>query len=209
MELRAGDVGERLGVEYVLTGTLRHHDRKIRVSVRLVETESETLVCSHNYDRGLGDVFAIQDDISRQVAASVRPKLTASLTRAEVVGTDRYVAYLRARPAYLQGRNNDGTGQLLEAKQLFEDLIEDSPDYSRAHAGMADVWSCLAILAAVTPEEGYTRARASALRALELDPGNAEAWYALGDIRVEYDWDFRKEPRFWEWVDRAGIVPLE
>lgn len=185
----AADIGDRLGVDYLLTGTLRHHERKIRLSVRLVETESETLVWSQNYDRGLDDVFAIQDDISRQVVDSVAPTLTASQTTRGVPGTENYVDYLRARHIYLQGRNNNDAERVLEAKNLFEDLLRDSPEYARAHAGLADVWSGLAILGSVTREVGYSRATASALRALELDSRNAEAWYALGDVRVEYDWD--------------------
>lgn len=185
----AADIGQRLGVEYVLTGSLRYHEHKVRVSVRLVATESETLVWSQNYDRNLDDVFAIQDDISQHVVNSVAPALTASLPAAKDTGAEFYVDYLRARHVYLQGRNDYDAERVLEAKSLFDDLLQASPEYARAHAGMADVWSGLAILGSVSRQEGYTRATASALRALDLDPDIAEAWYALGDIRAEYDWD--------------------
>lgn len=185
----ASVIGERLGVDYLLTGTLRQHGNRVRVNVRLVETVSESLVWSRNFDRSLDDVFAIQDDISRQVVEAVAPSITATQIASRPPSTNDYVAYLKARHVYLQGRNSADPERVHEARQLFEELLRDSPDYSRAHAGLADVWSGLAILGAVATEEGYTRATESALRALEIDPGNAEAWYALGDIRVEFNWD--------------------
>lgn len=188
-DLTAASIGARLGVDYVLTGTLRSHENDIRVSVRLVETASETLIWSENYDRNLDDVFAIQDDISRQVVDSVAPTLTALLPSAQVQSTEHYVVYLRARHVYLKGRNLRDSERVLEAKRLFEDILEDNPGYARAHAGLADVWSSLAILGTVDQNEGYTNAKDSAQQALEIDQESAEAWYALGDIFVEYDWD--------------------
>ncbi len=190
-EIPASVVGERLEVDYVLTGTLRHHNNTVRVNVRLVETETESLVWSQNYDRNLDDVFAIQDDISRQVVDAVAPALTASHTSAATTSADDYITYLKARHIYIDGRDDNDVEKILAAKAMLTDLIAENPNYARAHAGLADVWSGLAIIGAVSTEEGYENAKASALRALEIDPDSADAWYALGDIRVEYDWDLR------------------
>lgn len=187
--LSAATIGERLGVEYVLTGTLRSHDNDVRLSVRLVEASSETLVWSENYDRSVDDIFAIQDDISRQVVDAVAPTLTATLHSAQAESTQHYIAYLRARHVYLKGRNNNDPDTVLQAIELFEDILDVDPEYARAHAGLADAWSGLAILGTVGNEEGYTKAKRSAQRAMEIDPDSADAWYAYGDILVEYDWD--------------------
>ena len=190
-EISASVVGERLSVEYVLTGTLRHFENTIRLNVRLVETETESLVWSENYDRNLEDVFAVQDDISRRVVEAVAPTLTASYNPTTGTDSGDYLTYLRARHIYIDGRDNGDVEKIFEAKSLLMELIEKSPTYARAHAGLADVWSGLAISGAVSIEEGYVNGKTYALRALELDPDNAEAWYALGDIRVEYDWDLQ------------------
>ena len=203
----ASVVGERLSVEYVLTGTLRHHESTIRLNVRLVETESESLVWSENYDRSLDDVFSVQDDISRRVVEAVAPTLTASHNPTTGTDSGDYLTYLRARHIYVDGRDNGEVEKIFEAKSLLMDLIEQSPTYARAHAGLADVWSGLAISGAISIKEGYGNGKTYALRALELDPENAEAWYALGDIRVEYDWDLQAAK---DAYDKAlALAPLD
>lgn len=189
-DMGAGEIGARLGVTHVLTGSLRAYGDQIRLSVRLVDTATESLVWSDSYDRNLDDVFAIQDDISGRVVTSISPTLTAG--RAASAGPDDkndYVDYLRARHLYLRGRDERNLEQVLEAKVLYEDLLLRNPGYARAHAGLADVWNLMAIRGEVAVAEGYPRARESAERALQLDDGVAEAWYALGDILVEYYWD--------------------
>ena len=191
-DLAASELGDQLGVTHVLTGTLRSQGEQIRLSVRLVATDDETLVWSNTYNEHLDDVFAIQDEISRGVVTSIAPTLTADLVAARVTDDAAdYVDYLRARHVYVQGRDSSNVEQVMEAKALYEDLLLRNPAYARAHAGLADVWGTLAILAEVERTEAYPRARAAAERALELDDTAAEAWYALGDILVEYYWDHR------------------
>ena len=187
--ITAADVGARLGVDYMLTGTFQHHEERVRIRVRLEDTETETLVWSAEYDRDLIDIFSVQADISRQVVNAVAPQLTAYKATAADPSPQHYIDYLRARHVYLKGRNNFEEVVVLEAKELFEALVRDNPDYARAHAGLADVWSFLSILGSVSDQEGYSRAKSYAERALQLDPENGEAWFALGDIRVESDYD--------------------
>jgi serine/threonine-protein kinase len=177
-------------VTHVLTGSLRAYGEQIRLSVRLVDTATESLVWSDNFDRNLDDVFAIQDEISRQVVSSISPTLTAGQSGSSgPENKNDYVDYLRARHLYLRGRDNRRMDQVRDAKAIYEDLLLGNPNYARAHAGLADVWNYMAIAGEVSVSEGYPRARESAERALQLDDGVAEAWYALGDILVEYYWD--------------------
>lgn len=191
-EMAAAELGQQLGVSHVLTGSLRSQGEQIRLSVRLAATEDGTLVWSGTYNEHLDDVFAIQDEISRGVVTSIAPTLTAGLVpSAATDDTMDYVDYLRARHIYVQGRDAGNVEQVMEAKAIYEELLLRNPSYARAHAGLADVWSTLAIMGEVERTEAYPRAREAAERALDLDDTTAEAWYALGDIYVEYFWDHR------------------
>ncbi len=187
--LTVAEIGRQLGVNFVLTGSLRREGDAVRVAVRLEDAESESLVWAENFDGTLDDIFRIQDEISANVVRSVAPTLLNQMPEPESDDdVDAYVAYLAARHLYLGSRSMNPAG-VEEAVRQFDAIVEQYPRYARAYAGLADAWGMLAIQGRVPIEEGYSRAKTAATIALELDPGLAEAWFALGDIRSEYDWD--------------------
>jgi tetratricopeptide (TPR) repeat protein len=180
-------VGEKLGVGTVLEGGVRKVGNRIRVTAQLTDVQSGYTLWTETYDRQLEDVFAIQDEISRAIVDALKLKLVGErpLVVPTTTNLEAYTLYLRGR--FLCARYSDP--DLRRAIEVFEEALAKDPRYARAHAGIADSWSRLAD-DWVAPSEAYPRAKASALRALELEPALPEALTALGRVFAWYDWDF-------------------
>jgi serine/threonine-protein kinase len=186
-EVDIRQVGEKLGVGTVLEGGVRKVGNRIRVTAQLTDVQSGYTLWTETYDRQLEDVFAIQDEISRAIVDALKLKLVGErpLVVPTTTNLEAYTLYLRGR--FLCARYSDP--DLRRAIEVFEEALAKDPRYARAHAGIADSWSRLAD-DWVAPSEAYPRAKASALRALELEPALPEALTALGRVFAWYDWDF-------------------
>jgi serine/threonine-protein kinase len=180
-------VGQKLGVGTVLEGGVRKVGNRIRVTAQLTDVQNGYTLWTETYDRQLEDVFAIQDEISRAIVEALKLKLVGEqpLVVPTTTNLEAYTLYLRGR--FLCARYSDA--DLRRAIEVFEEALAKDPGYARAHAGIADSWSRLAD-DWVPPSEAYPKAKASALRALELDPSLPEALTALGRVFAWYDWDF-------------------
>jgi tetratricopeptide (TPR) repeat protein len=138
-------------------------------------------------------VLAIQDDVARAIAREVGHTLTPETTRRLAAATRpvlpaAYEAYVRGRHAW----DKRGEADVREAIALFQESIDADPTYAPAYAGLADAYGQLGYGSYVSPEDSFPRARAAALRALELDPTLSEAHAALGYTSMYYEWDFTK-----------------
>jgi serine/threonine-protein kinase len=181
------EAGRQLGVDYLVEGSVLVAGDQLRVNAALVSARDGSLMWSDRYDRKLTDVFAIQDETSRGIVNALR--LTLS-------GRRRYEAKLEAYDLYLRGRQimaqfPSGLRPVaLPAIEYFEGAVEKDPNYAIAYAGMADAY--LAIdrnMGAAAPIDAWGKARAAAVRALELDPMLSEAHSAMASIRArEYAW---------------------
>ncbi len=179
-----------LGVDKVLEGSVRKAGNRLRVTVRLVNVTDGAYVWSEKYDREMRDVFALQDEIAGQVAQA----LSVRLGRREL-RVHRPPANLDAYQLYLKGRyfwNKRHQGGLEEGLRAFEQAIARDPMYAPAYAGVADSYALLGcwFFDALPAQEAGPRAKAAALRALELDDSLAEAHASLGWIRFHFDWDW-------------------
>jgi serine/threonine-protein kinase len=184
------EIGAKLNVGTVLEGSVRRSGRRLRLTAQLVSTKDGYHIWSEEYDRELSDVFAVQDDLARAIVAALRVKLQGRAGEA-LVGEG--TADLEAHDLYLQGRFywNQRTPQSLpKAVEYFQRAIARDSGYADAHAGLADAYVLFPTYAVSSAVEAYPKARAAALRALELDStlGNARA--TLGVVRelYEYDW---------------------
>lgn len=167
-------LGRRLGVDTLVYGSIRKADSRLRITVRLVRASDAAVLWSERYDRVLADVFAIQEDIARGVAAALRVTLAgeplAALRAGRSAHVEAYEYYLRGRQHFLRDTRRD----LVAARQMFARAVEIDPEYARGYAGLADALSFLykhfdrnpALLA---------QADEASRTAVELDSGLADA----------------------------------
>jgi TolB-like protein len=180
-------IADSLGVETVLEGSVRRSGDQVRITVQLIDAEHGFHLWSHEYDRGLEDVFATQDEIASAVTAALLPKLRdeeAATTRGGTKNVEAYDLYLKGREKW---RGRDVT-ELREAVEEFRAAVELDPEFALAWSGLADAIDALAwrdVDAVSLLPEG----RLAALRALSLDPQMAEGWASAGILAAEFDRD--------------------
>jgi serine/threonine-protein kinase len=187
-EVDVRQVGQKLGVGTVLEGGVRKVGNRIRITAQLTDVRSGYTLWTETYDRQLEDVFAIQDEISRAIVDALKLKLVGTeqpLVVPTTTNLEAYTLYLRGR--FLCNKYTDP--DLRRSIESFNQALEKDPGYARAYSGIADSWSRLAD-DWVPPVEAYPKAKAAALRALELDPALPEALTSLGRVHCWYEWDF-------------------
>ena len=188
-----GEIGRALGVAHVLEGSVQRVNGSVRVHAQLIDAATDEHLWAASYDRPLNDLFSLQSDIAEQVALAVGARLTedqrGELRRSPTADSDAYQAYLRAR----EYERSDGTSQenLLRAQALLERAVTEDPDFALAHAVLSRVHTFLYWFAYDPAPERRDRAKASADRALQLNPRLAEGHLALGLYRAAGFRDYR------------------
>jgi eukaryotic-like serine/threonine-protein kinase len=182
-------LGHELRVDTVLEGSVRKAGERLRIAVQLVAVADSCHLWSERYDLAAGDVFAVQDEIASRIAAALRLRLSGgSPVVHRPANLDAYHLYLKGRYHW----NKRHAGGLREGVRAFEQALEHDPLYARAWAGLADSYGLLGLsLYDVLPtQDAMPRAKAAALKALEIDPTLPEAYAALGWVRFHHDWDW-------------------
>jgi serine/threonine-protein kinase len=186
-------LGERLGADVVVDGSVRVDGDRVRVVAQLVSAADGYQLWSARYDRVAGDTFTLQDELAATIAAVLRARLapgteTAAPTLATPPAARRDP---RAHEAYLRGRyhwNKRTPPDIRRGVEYLEQAAALAPDDARIHAALADAHLTLALYGSVAAADAMPRARAAAERALALDERCAEAHAALGTVRALYDW---------------------
>lgn len=182
------EVGHRLDVAAVLEGSVRQSGESVRVDVRLVNTKDGSIIwTSDSYNRAFKDILAVQDEIACSVAAGLRIRFCgeAETGKHYTSNVDAYQAYLKGR-YYWNKRTPEGIRRSID---YFARAIDIDPNYGLAYAGLADsyiqgIWHVPFDSKAVLP-----KARAAALRAVEIDDSLAEAHTALANVyQLEWNW---------------------
>ncbi len=184
------EIGQELGVGTVLEGSVRKSGDKVRITVQLVNAQTEEHLWSQAYDRDLQDVFAVQSEIAQRIARALKVRVL----RHEKLGLDKkqtdkpeaYSQYLKGR-YFLNTRTEEG---LKKAIRCFEQALGKDVGYARAYSGLADAHAVMALLEFVPPKDAFPRAREAAQKALEIDDKLAEAHTSLGVVLFQYDWDW-------------------
>jgi len=183
-------IGRQLDVATILEGSVRKEGKRVRISAELVKADDGFQLWSNTYDRDLNDVFAVQDDIARAITGELKLRLlNAHSTEAPQRGisAEAYNAYLQGRYYYERRTHDD----LNRAYDYFQQAVQLDPNYARAWSALAWVLIARAENAeGASFEQGYRDGRLAAERALQLDPGLAEAHAAIGRIKRGYDWDW-------------------
>ena len=189
-EVDAQTAGAELGVSAVLTGRVLLRGDSLIIKTELVDTQDGSQLWGEHYNRKLSDIFAVEEEISREISEKLRLKLSREqkkkLTRRYTDNTEAYQTYLKGR-FYWNKRNEEGLRRGIE---YFQQAIDLDPGYALAYAGLADSYNLLAGYSALSPREAFPRAKAAARKALEIDDTLAEAHTSLAFVMLAYDWDW-------------------
>ena len=168
------EIGNRLRVEAILEGSVRKSENRLRITVQLVEAARGFHLWSESFDRELRDVFAIQQEIARNVVRALRvtlsPQESGALAEVPTSQVQAYDYYLRGRNFFYRYGRND----IEFALQLFSRAVELDPEYALAYAGQADCWSYI-YLYAERKDAVRAQAEAAGRRAVQLAPASAQA----------------------------------
>jgi adenylate cyclase len=182
-------IGKKLGVEAVLEGSVRKAGHRLRITAQLISVEDGYHLWSERYDRELKDVFAIQDEISRSIAATLKitlsPKEKSAIGRVPTTDLQAYDFYLRGKQFFYQYKRKG----IEFALQMFSHAIEIDPTYARALAGIADCSSFLYMYAGSHPEH-REQADAASQKAINLNPESPDAHASRGvalSLKGAYD----------------------
>jgi len=172
------EIANALGVESILEGSVRKSHNRLRITVQLIEAARGFHLWSESYDREFRDVFAIQQEIARNVVRSLRvtlsPQEKGALAQVPTSHVQAYDYYLRGRSFYYRYGRHD----IEFALQLFSRAIELDPGYALAHSGLADCWSYI-YLYAERKDSVRLQAEAAGRRAVDLAPESAQAQASL------------------------------
>ena len=182
-------IGNELGVAFVLEGSVRKAGNKVRVGAQLIDVESQEHIWSNQYDRNLNDIFSIQSDIAKKVADSLEVTLLkgerARIERKDTESTVAYVAYLKGR-TLLHDRSEKA---IKGAKEQFELAVREDAGYAKAYSGLADTYMILGDYLFSPFPSSLEEAKKQIRKALELDPNLAEARVSLANYLM-YNYDF-------------------
>jgi len=179
--VKVQQVSEELGVRYVLEGSVRKGGDKIRITAQLIDAITGNHLWAEQYDRDIKDIFAVQDEITKNIITAMQVKLTkGEEVKAASKGTKNLEAYLKYLQANeLVNKINPESNAL--AKQLAQEAIALDPDYAWAYyilgrSNMMDVW----VKTSKSPKESIGKAIELAKKAIALDDTNTEAHGLLG-----------------------------
>jgi TolB-like protein len=185
--LNVPQIAKELNVDAVLEGSVRRENNRVRIDAQLVNAADGYLLFAERYDRELDDVFAIQEEIAKSIVGKMAIKLTGeqkeSLGRRRTDNVAAYEHYLRGRFIW------NGTRKMRAAMQHFGEALKHDPGYALAYHGLADCYSVLGLYGSVPSRDVIPRAKAAAIRGVELAPDLAEAGTSLGHVQIlEWDW---------------------
>ena len=183
-------IGEQLGVETVVEGSVRKAGDRLRITAQLINVSDGYHLWSERFDRRLDDVFAVQDEIAGAIVEKLKGRLTAepgpTVVRRRPTTAEVYELYLKGR--YYFARRYQGL--LQPAVDCFRRATELDPDFAPAHAGLADALSLLGWFGFRPQRDVLGPARQAAERAVMLDEALPEAHHALAMVHVWLDWDW-------------------
>jgi TolB-like protein/DNA-binding winged helix-turn-helix (wHTH) protein/Tfp pilus assembly protein PilF len=184
-------IARELNVNAVVEGTVLRAGDRVRITAQLIDASTDKHIWSQSYEGDLRDTLALQDRVARAIAEQIKINLTpreqAALNNVRVVHADAYESYLKAR-YFWNKRTAEG---LRVALAYFNQAIEEDPNYAQAYSGLADTYALLGDwqYAVMTPAEAYPKAKAAALKAVELDSSLSEAHNSLAFLLDGFDWD--------------------
>jgi TolB-like protein/DNA-binding winged helix-turn-helix (wHTH) protein/Tfp pilus assembly protein PilF len=183
------EIARLLKTDVIVLGSVFRSGRRVRVTAELVQASTDRHLWAETYERDLGDILDLQNEVARAIADEIQAKLTpheqVRLARRRMVNADAYEAYLKGRFFV-----NQFTEEALEkSTDYFQEAIQLDSGYGAAYSGLAEAWAMLQYIGAATPEEARPNALEAVSKALEMDDELEEAHGAMGVIKAD-EWDY-------------------
>ncbi len=189
MNKKIYEIGKELNVTTVLEGSVRHAGDQVRIVAQLIDARNEGHIWAETYDKGMTQIFAVQSDVAKQIAAALEAKISPAvksrIDKKQTENTEAYQLYLKGRFFW----NKRVLDDVKTAIGCFKQAYDKDPDYALAYAGLASAYVVIPSFG-VLPAELYMNARNAAMKALEIDSTLAEAHTVLAEIAGShyYDW---------------------
>lgn len=192
---KLGDIARELSVGSLIEGSIRKAGNRVRVTVQLIDANTDEHLWSNNYDRELDDIFAIQSEISEQVARALQVKLGESerdrVSREKTSNMNAYQNYLLAKQQLLTGSEES----IKIAISLFERAVKADPLFAEAYDGLARSYEHLGHNSLMPWKEAYETSKRMVEEALKIDGNLAEAHATLGFLLLVNDWNLSEAAR--------------
>ena len=185
-------IARELNVDAVVEGTVLRSGNQVRITAQLIEASEDKHLWAHDYEGDLRDTLVLQNQVARAIAEHIRislnPQEEVALKDIKVVNPEAYESFLKGR-YFWNKRTADG---LKVALAYFNQAIDEDPKYAQAYSGLADTYALLGDwqYAVMTPKEALPKAKAAAIKALEMDSTLAEAHNSLAFCLDVFDWAF-------------------
>jgi TolB-like protein/DNA-binding winged helix-turn-helix (wHTH) protein/Flp pilus assembly protein TadD len=186
-------IARELNVDAVVEGTVVRSGGEVRITAQLIDARADKHLWSESYDGDLRDTLTLQNKVARAIAEQIRinlsPQEQATLKHGKVVDPQAYEAYLKGRYFW-----NKRTGDDFEkAVEYFSEAVERDPNYAQAYSGLADTYALLGDweYGVLAPREAFPRAKAAAIKALQLDDTLGEAHTSLAFCLDGFEWDLK------------------
>ena len=181
-------VGRQLKVKAVLMGRVVRRAESLSISTELVDVASSRQIWGEQYNRQIAEILTVQEEIAREISDKLRLRLTGEdrkrMARRPTQNTEAYQLYLQGR-YHWNKRTLEGMQQSID---FFQQAIAKDPRYGLAYAGLADAYALLADYHVLPAKEVMPRAKAAAIKAVEIDDSLAEAHASLGWAKLTHDW---------------------
>jgi serine/threonine protein kinase/Tfp pilus assembly protein PilF len=191
------EIGRELGVRAVFAGRVLQHGGSLIIKTELVDIAHDSQLWGEQYRRKMTDIFSLQEEIAEDISEKLRLKLSGEdkkrLVKRYTENTQAYQFYLKGRYFVTTKRTEEWIKRGIEH---FQQAIDLDPNYALAYSGLADAYAFLASsTGGWSPRKAYPKAKAAALKALEIDEALGEAHSSLGFFSLLYDWNFPEAER--------------
>ena len=188
-------IASELGVDAVMTGRLTKRGDNLNITVELVDARTNKSLWGEQYERKLSELLTTQREIVAEIVGKLQLKLSGEseqkLAKKYTDNNEAYQLYLQGRFHFAKRTKDD----ILKGIDYFQQAIKLDPNFALAYAAIAESYNSLGKNADLPPKELIPQAKASARRALEIDPTLAEAHGALADSLALYDWNWAESER--------------
>ncbi|MFZ5519552.1 MAG: winged helix-turn-helix domain-containing tetratricopeptide repeat protein [Candidatus Zhuqueibacterota bacterium] len=185
------EIAARLGVDAVVEGSVLHSGNKVRVNAQLIHARTDQHLWAERYECDLSNVIGLQGEIARSIAQTIKTRLTPEdvdrLKKKQSISPEAHRDFLKGR-YFWNKRTEDG---FLKAIVYFNQAIELNPVYAQAYAGLANCYNLLYDYDLIRPGDVAQKARAAAIKAIEIDTMFSEGYASLAFVSSRYDWDWQ------------------